>query len=110
MAADDLSAAPRGLARCPGPSTRDIILADGWKVPDALVAESYEFLGGQDIAYDRYTSPEFFRKEVEKVWGKAWQWACREEHIPEAGDYVVYDIGPHSILVVRTEKGIPNFP
>jgi len=105
MAADDLSAAPRGLARCPGPSTRDIILADGWKVPDALVAESYEFLGGQDIAYDRYTSPEFFRKEVDKVWGKAWQWACREEHIPEAGDYVVYDIGPHSILVVRTESG-----
>ena len=102
MAPEDLAAPPAGSARCPGPSTRDIILADGWKVPEALVQESYEFLGDQDISYDRYLSPGFFRQEVDKVWGKAWQWACREEHIPEVGDYVTYDIGPYSILVVRS--------
>jgi phenylpropionate dioxygenase-like ring-hydroxylating dioxygenase large terminal subunit len=93
-----------GEARCPGPSTRDLILRDGWKVPDELVAESYEFLGDQDIPYDRYTSQAFFDAEIEKLWPKVWQWACREEHIPEPGDYVTYDVGPYSILVVRVSE------
>jgi len=94
-----------GEDRCPGPSTRDIILSDGWPVPDALVAESYEYLGSEDIDFARYTSPEFFRREVEKLWPKVWQWVCREEHIPQAGDYITYDVGPYSILVARMADG-----
>jgi phenylpropionate dioxygenase-like ring-hydroxylating dioxygenase large terminal subunit len=93
---------PPGAARCPGRSTRDIILGDGCAVPEALVAESYEFLGDADIAFDRYTSPDFFAREMRMLWPRVWQWACRLEHIPEVGDYIVYDIGPHSILVTRT--------
>lgn len=94
-----------GEDRCPGPSTRDIILSDGWPVPDALVTESYEYLGSEDIDFSRYTSPEFFRREVEKLWPKVWQWVCREEHIPQAGDYITYDVGPYSILVARMADG-----
>lgn len=94
-----------GEARCPGPSTKDLILSDGWDVPDALVTESYEFLGDEDIPYERYTSPDFFNAELEKMWSKTWQWACREEHIPEVGDNYVYDVGPYSILVVRHGEG-----
>jgi phenylpropionate dioxygenase-like ring-hydroxylating dioxygenase large terminal subunit len=90
-----------GEARCPGPSTRDLILRDGWEVPAELVTESYEFLGDEDIPYERYTSKDFFDLEMRKLWPKAWQWACREEVIPEVGDYHVYDIGPYSILVTR---------
>ena len=30
--------------------------------------------------------------------------ACREEHIAEAGDYQVYDIGQLSVIVTRTES------
>lgn len=96
---------PPGESRCPGPSTRDIILADGWKVPDVLVAESYSYLGSDDVPYARYTSPDMFRLEMEKLWPKVWQWVCREEHIPEAGDYITYDVGPYSFLIVRTETG-----
>ena len=33
-----------------------------------------------------------------------WQFACREEHIPEVGDYYVYDIGRHSFIVTRVAK------
>lgn len=90
-----------GEARCPGPSTKEMILSDGWDVPEQLVAESYEFLGDEDIPYERYTSKEFFDQEMNKMWSKVWQWACREEHIPEVGDFVVYDVGYHSIIVVR---------
>lgn len=93
---------PPGQARCPGSSTRDIILSDGDSPPAALTAEAYRFLGDADIAYDRYTSRAFFDREIEKLWPHTWQWACREEHIPRVGDYVVYDIGPYSFIVVRS--------
>ena len=36
----------------------------------------------------RYTSPEFHRLEVETIWKRAWQMACREEDIPETGDHL----------------------
>jgi len=91
-----------GEHRCPGPSTRDIILSDGWQVPEALVAESYAFLGDGNISFERYTSPDFFKLEMERLWPKVWQWACREENIPQQGDYIIYDVGPYSLLVVRT--------
>lgn len=101
-----LSDPEAGSARCPGPAARDIILADGWQVPDALVAESYAFMGDADIAYDRYTSPDFFEREMTHLWARTWQWVCREEHIPEAGDWITYDVGRWSVLVVRGEDGV----
>lgn len=94
-----------GEDRCPGPSTRDIILADGCEVPDALVAESYEFLGDGEIAYDRYTSTDAMQQEMERLWPKVWQWACRIEHVQEPGDFITYDIGRYSVIVTRTEDG-----
>ena len=95
-----------GEARCPGPSTRDIILRDVGGAPDALTAQSYTFLGDADIAFARYTSPAFYAAEIEHMWSRTWQWACREEHIPNAGDYIVYDIGPYSVLVIRTQSDV----
>lgn len=89
----------------PEPSVQEILKATNETVPHPLNFESYKFLGTEDIDYSRYTSREFFQDELEKMWKKVWQWACREEHIPEAGDYVVYDIGPYSVIVVRTETG-----
>lgn len=95
-----------GEARCPNaPTTQQIIHRDGRPVPAVLELESPRFLGDADIPFDRYTSPSFFQQEMEKLWPKIWQWACREEHIPEAGDYYVYEIGPYSILVVRNNEG-----
>jgi len=35
------------------------------------------------------------------MWPRTWQFACREEHIPEVGDYYVYDVGPYSLIVTR---------
>jgi len=54
------------------------------------------------IARDRYTSPEFFAEEMERVWPRTWQLACLDSDIPNVGDYYEYEIGPYSILVVRT--------
>ena len=50
-------------------------------------------------------TPEFHRLEMERVWPRVWQAACREEEIPNPGDYVNYEIGHESILVVRNDTG-----
>jgi phenylpropionate dioxygenase-like ring-hydroxylating dioxygenase large terminal subunit len=42
---------------------------------------------------------------MSRLWPRVWQFACREEHIPEPGDYVVYDIGRYSYVVVRSSSG-----
>lgn len=54
---------------------------------------------------ERYTSADFFAREWENVWTKVWLVIARTTEIPEAGDFVVEDIGPESILVVRQEGG-----
>ena len=97
---------PKGEARCPGPGPADIIARDeavAPQTPAALKASAYEFLGDDDLAFSRYTSQQFFDQEIDTLWPTVWQWACREEHIPNPGDYYVYDVGPYSIIVTRTQ-------
>ena len=92
----------KGEARCPNaPSTQEIIARDAVPAPSWVRCESYEFLGDEDISTDRYYDPEFERKEYANLWTRTWQFACREEHIPEVGDYHVYDIGRKSFLITR---------
>jgi phenylpropionate dioxygenase-like ring-hydroxylating dioxygenase large terminal subunit len=94
-----------GAARAPGPDLQELLSRDKSPPEPPLRAESYRFLGDADIPYAHYTSSEYARAELEKLWPRVWQWACREEHIPEPGDYYVYDVGDLSALVVRTESG-----
>jgi phenylpropionate dioxygenase-like ring-hydroxylating dioxygenase large terminal subunit len=51
----------------------------------------------------RYFDPAFYQMEVEQLWPRVWQMACRLEEIPEPGDFVEYEILDQSIIVVRTE-------
>ncbi len=100
----DPSLAP-GEARCPGPSVAELLAAEGSASDPGLAAARYEFLGDADLPFSRYTDPAFHEAEIRHLWPKVWQWACREEHIPNAGDYQVYDVGPYSALVIRGEDG-----
>ena len=98
-----------GEARCPGPSVQDIIVSDALPAPEVLRSTNYEFIGDSDIPYQRYTSPAFFQQELDSLWPKVWQWACRLEHIPQVGDYYVYELGSYSFLIVNTPKGIKAY-
>jgi phenylpropionate dioxygenase-like ring-hydroxylating dioxygenase large terminal subunit len=90
-----------GQARNPGRSQQEVLLNESSANDPGLTAESYEFMGDDDLPFSRYTSQEFYDLEIEHLWSKTWQWACRLEHIPLAGDFTVYDVGPYSALVVR---------
>lgn len=94
-----------GEARAPGPTLRDQLLADPTPPPAPLLAQAYAYLGSDDIPYTNYTSQAYADAEVAHVWSRTWQWACHLDHIPEPGDYLVYDVGPYSALIVRTESG-----
>jgi len=55
------------------------------------------------IPKQRYYDPDFFALEVERLWPRVWQMACRLEEIPRPHDFVTYDFLDQSIVVVRTD-------
>lgn len=77
--------------------TRDVAVS--------LRATSPGFLDPGGIAPARYFSPEFHRLEVEHVWKRTWQMACREEQVAEAGDTYVYEVADVSLIITRTDAG-----
>lgn len=54
------------------------------------------------VPVDRFFKQEFHDREVERIWKKAWQWACREEDIAEIGDFHIYEVADLSFIVIRT--------
>ncbi|MCP4841942.1 MAG: aromatic ring-hydroxylating dioxygenase subunit alpha [Halieaceae bacterium] len=92
-------------ARDPAETFQDLLNKETVEVPAALRESTDSYLGSDDLSVDRYISREFFDREVETVWRKTWQVACRENRLRNPGDYFVYDIVNDSILLARTEAG-----
>ncbi|HEY2750270.1 aromatic ring-hydroxylating dioxygenase subunit alpha [Phenylobacterium sp.] len=103
--ADDRTVLPLGAARCPGVSWDDLAAADSRPMPEFLSTESYRYLGSEPLSADRYTDPGFFAREVERMWPNVWQYAARDEDMPEPGDFIVYENVGRSYLVVRQADG-----
>ena len=61
--------------------------------------------GTGPISPERYYSIEWMEKERDRLWARVWNWAAREEDIPDAGDYVVFEIGRESFIVTRDDEG-----
>lgn len=87
----------------------DLVLDDETPLPEYLRQHHrYEPVSTR-VPVSRYTSREYHELEREQLWRRVWQMACREEHIPEVGSYVRYDIAGDSYLVVRTRDGIKAY-
>ncbi|MAI80639.1 MAG: iron-sulfur protein [Deltaproteobacteria bacterium] len=93
-------------SRSNGLSYQQLLDTDSREVPDVLRMQSSRDLPFVRVPIDRYTSQAFHDLEFEKIWKKVWQFACREEQIPEVGDHQIYDIGKLSILIVRGQDAI----
>jgi phenylpropionate dioxygenase-like ring-hydroxylating dioxygenase large terminal subunit len=61
--------------------------------------------GYRQIPQDRYFSHEWMEAERLHLWAKVWIWAAREEDIPEPGDFVRFEIGRESFIILRGEDG-----
>lgn len=58
------------------------------------------------VPKERYFDPDFYQLEVEQLWPRVWQMACRLEEIPGPGDFVEYEIFDQSVVVVRGDEGV----
>jgi phenylpropionate dioxygenase-like ring-hydroxylating dioxygenase large terminal subunit len=92
-------------ARSEGETVQEILARDLHPAPAVLREESWVDLGSEDVPTERYTSKAWHDLEVERLWKKVWQLACREEELVEVGDHVVYEIADSSLIVIRTAPG-----
>ena len=95
------------IPRCPGaPTFQEIMRSDGGVIKDVLVAQSNPPQSRDDIPFNKYINQDFFNLEMKKMWEKVWQYVCREDQVAEPGDYLVYDLGRHSIVVPQCDAGM----
>jgi phenylpropionate dioxygenase-like ring-hydroxylating dioxygenase large terminal subunit len=81
---------------------QELLDHDTRPVPAVLRAVGDAAPGTSSVPRARYTSRAVHELEVDKVWGRVWQMACREEQIPAVGDSVVYDAPGMSLVVLRS--------
>jgi phenylpropionate dioxygenase-like ring-hydroxylating dioxygenase large terminal subunit len=55
------------------------------------------------IGTEAYLSADYARAERDRLWRKSWLQAGRLEDIPNAGDFLTFDIHDDSILIVRDD-------
>ena len=57
------------------------------------------------LPVEAYTSPEWFEREQEEIFGRVWQFGGFVEDVANAGDFVTVQAGPHPLFVVRGPDG-----
>jgi phenylpropionate dioxygenase-like ring-hydroxylating dioxygenase large terminal subunit len=87
------------------PSYRDYLALDTRAVPDVMWETGVRPSSSQKISKERFLSREYHDREVEHLWKKVWQIACREGDIQRPGDFIEYSIAGQSIVVVRQRDG-----
>ena len=55
------------------------------------------------VPKERYYDADFYQLEVERLWPRVWQMACRLEEIPRPHDVVEYELLDQSVMVLRTD-------
>ncbi|MFN2538757.1 MAG: SRPBCC family protein [Mycobacteriales bacterium] len=93
---------PQRTGRSPGVSYQELLDTDSRAVPEFLRREGRSDFGTDDIPAHWYWDRDIAAREVERIWKRTWQMACREERIPQVGDTEVYDVAGLSLLLVRT--------
>ncbi|WP_007509165.1 aromatic ring-hydroxylating oxygenase subunit alpha [Pseudofrankia saprophytica] len=77
------------------------------KPPEGSWTEHYPELGTGPVSYEDSISPEYFEREKEAIFKRAWLNVGRVEQLPRVGSYFTKDIkAAHaSIVVVRDKAG-----
>lgn len=92
----------RGSTSKASPSVDELLAADSKPLPPALQARGEYEPRSIKVPLSRYSSREFAALEMEHLWKKTWQYACREEDLPNVGDRLPYTVGTLSFMIVRS--------
>ncbi|MCF1707712.1 aromatic ring-hydroxylating dioxygenase subunit alpha [Tabrizicola sp. J26] len=79
----------------------DTVSLTGAALEDALAP----LRRAKSMPAELYTSPEVFGLERERIFLRNWFFLCREEQIPEKGDYKTFDTLGGPIILVRGQDG-----
>jgi phenylpropionate dioxygenase-like ring-hydroxylating dioxygenase large terminal subunit len=52
-----------------------------------------------------YTDPAIFELDMQRIYGRHWQYVGHVSRIPARGDYFLYTLGRESIIIIRGDKG-----
>jgi choline monooxygenase len=52
-----------------------------------------------------YTSPAFYRREVERIWRKVWNFLGSADQIPNPGDYFTVTFAGTPLIILRDQDG-----
>lgn len=74
-------------------------------VPERLRALVADRLPGHSLDQEFYASPEIYAWDLAAVFGTHWLYAGHVSQIPQPGDYLLVQVGPDSIAVVRDKDG-----
>jgi phenylpropionate dioxygenase-like ring-hydroxylating dioxygenase large terminal subunit len=92
-----------GMSSRVSPLMRDLLNKDSRPLPAGLQMVGNHRPEARTIPFSRYTDPAFAKLEMERLWTKTWQYACRTEDIPNVGDRLPYDVGSDlSFIIVRS--------
>lgn len=66
-----------------------------------------EFVSLERGEVDRriFSDEEIFEREMDLIFGRAWQFVCHESQIPKAGDFFETPVGRDNVLTVRQKDG-----
>ena len=67
-----------------------------------IVETAEELAEAVTFTAEAYISEDYARAERDSLWRKVWLQAGRVEDIPQAGDYLTFDILDDSVLIVRS--------
>jgi nitrite reductase/ring-hydroxylating ferredoxin subunit len=93
---------PKSMAQCDAINYQQILDQDTREVPPGLRERLVPDIGTAPIPAAHYTCPDLFQRSIAAMWMKTWQMACREEQIPNVGDFYVYEIVGRSLIIVRS--------
>lgn len=63
---------------------------------------------GYSLESPFYADREIFELDVAAVFGRQWIFVASEPEVHEPGDFIIVDIGPYSLIVLRDDDGDVN--
>ena len=92
----------RGYGSKERPVVRELWGRDAMEQTPAMLAVGNVDPDNQQVDFSRYYDREYAALEFEHVFMKSWQFACREEDLPNIGDRMTFELGARSFLIVRS--------
>lgn len=86
---------------------RDIMAGQITKPPGWLnEIDPHDFINVKEGWVDRriYSDPEIYKMELERIFGRCWNFLAHESQIPGEGDFITTMVGQDQVIVVRGEE------